>query len=137
MLPHFTLLPEKVCCNMHLQIYVYCFTNGCILLSRARASEKPANELILGEEVTQVWTLPCKFHCYDGSLLQCIHETLLDMRFRISPDAFFQVNTPAAEVVYSLVQELCTTEKPSVIYGQFSTMVSSHHHGNRFSFPHF
>lgn len=53
------------------------------------------------------------------------------MRFRISPDAFFQVNTPAAEVVYSLVKELCTTEKPPVIYGQFSTIVISHCHGNR------
>ena len=53
------------------------------------------------------------------------------MRFRISPDAFFQVNTPAAEVVYSLVKELCTTEKPPVIYGQFSTIVIGHCHGNR------
>ena len=53
------------------------------------------------------------------------------MRFRISPDAFFQVNTPAAEVVYSLVKELCTTEKPPVIYGQFSTIVIGHCYGNR------
>ena len=40
------------------------------------------------------------------------------MRFRISPDAF-QVNTVAAEVLYSTVKELATSkiQKP-IIYGQ-------------------
>jgi tRNA/tmRNA/rRNA uracil-C5-methylase (TrmA/RlmC/RlmD family) len=44
---------------------------------------------------------------------------MLGMRFRISPDAFFQVNTAAAEVLYSTVKELATSkiQKP-VIYGQ-------------------
>ncbi|XP_022089953.1 tRNA (uracil(54)-C(5))-methyltransferase homolog isoform X2 [Acanthaster planci] len=36
-----------------------------------------------------------------------LHETLFDLQFRISPDAFFQVNTPATEVLYSTVMELC------------------------------
>ncbi|CAG2062996.1 unnamed protein product, partial [Timema podura] len=35
-----------------------------------------------------------------------INETLLGMKFRISPEAFFQVNTTAAEVLYSSVREL-------------------------------
>ena len=42
------------------------------------------------------------------------------MKFRISPDAFFQVNTAAAEILYSTIKELATShiQKP-VIYGQF------------------
>nr|CAD7200184.1 unnamed protein product [Timema douglasi] len=35
-----------------------------------------------------------------------INETLLGMKFRVSPEAFFQVNTTAAEVLYSSVREL-------------------------------
>nr|XP_060641687.1 tRNA (uracil-5-)-methyltransferase homolog A isoform X1 [Anolis sagrei ordinatus] len=34
-----------------------------------------------------------------------IYEDLLGMRFRISPHAFFQVNTQAAEVLYSAIQD--------------------------------
>jgi len=34
-----------------------------------------------------------------------INEKLLDLHFRISPDAFFQVNTPAAEVLYRTIKE--------------------------------
>jgi len=90
------------------------------LCFRARASEKPVNELILGEEVVR-WRFAevpvVTMVTVNLFALQHIHETLLGMRFRISPDAFFQVNVPAAEVVYSLVQELSTTEKPSIIYG--------------------
>jgi hypothetical protein len=37
----------------------------------------------------------------DGS----IEESLLNLRFRISPGAFFQVNTPAAELLYSVVAD--------------------------------
>ncbi|KAB0406854.1 hypothetical protein E2I00_006177, partial [Balaenoptera physalus] len=36
---------------------------------------------------------------------QCIREDLLGLTFRISPHAFFQVNTPAAEVLYTLIQD--------------------------------
>ncbi|XP_072178124.1 tRNA (uracil-5-)-methyltransferase homolog B-like [Diadema setosum] len=36
-----------------------------------------------------------------------IYEKLFDLRFRISPSSFFQVNTPAAEVLYSTVKEMC------------------------------
>ena len=50
---------------------------------------------------------------------QYVHEDMLGMRFRVSPDAFFQVNTAAAEVLYSTIKELTTSkiQKP-VIYGQ-------------------
>uniref|UniRef100_F6S9Y2 tRNA (uracil(54)-C(5))-methyltransferase n=1 Tax=Monodelphis domestica TaxID=13616 RepID=F6S9Y2_MONDO len=34
-----------------------------------------------------------------------IHEELLGLKFRISPHAFFQVNTPAAEVLYTTIRD--------------------------------
>ena len=34
-----------------------------------------------------------------------IRESLLGLTFQISPDAFFQINTPAAEILYGLVRE--------------------------------
>ncbi|XP_037128647.1 tRNA (uracil(54)-C(5))-methyltransferase homolog-B isoform X2 [Syngnathus acus] len=36
-----------------------------------------------------------------------IYEQMLDFSFRISPDAFFQVNHSAATVLYSTVRDLC------------------------------
>ncbi|XP_074651103.1 tRNA (uracil-5-)-methyltransferase homolog B-like isoform X2 [Tubulanus polymorphus] len=36
-----------------------------------------------------------------------ITETLHDCKFRISPDAFFQINTEAAEVLYERVRDYC------------------------------
>ena len=36
-----------------------------------------------------------------------VHEKLLGLQFRISPQAFFQSNTPAAEVLYRTIQEFC------------------------------
>lgn len=52
--------------------------------------------------------------------LQHVHEDLLGLKFRISPDAFFQVNSPAAEVLYSRVGQLCdsTQTTPPVLYGR-------------------
>jgi tRNA (uracil-5-)-methyltransferase len=35
-----------------------------------------------------------------------INEVLLGMNFRISPFAFFQVNTPVAELIYARLKEL-------------------------------
>ncbi|XP_071116030.1 tRNA (uracil-5-)-methyltransferase homolog A-like [Haliotis cracherodii] len=36
-----------------------------------------------------------------------IYEEVLGLKFRISPDAFFQVNTKAAEILYSQLAEWC------------------------------
>ena len=36
-----------------------------------------------------------------------VHEKLLGLQFRISPQAFFQSNTPAAEVLYRTIQDFC------------------------------
>ncbi|XP_017778980.1 PREDICTED: tRNA (uracil-5-)-methyltransferase homolog A [Nicrophorus vespilloides] len=45
-----------------------------------------------------------------------IHETLLGLKFRVSPEAFFQVNTEAAEVLYESAIELAgATEKSTVV----------------------
>lgn len=46
--------------------------------------------------------------CFSASvpLLFC-HSQVLGFRFRISPDAFFQVNQSAAEVLYGTVRDLC------------------------------
>ena len=59
----------------------------------------------------------------DGAL----HERLFDLRFRISPDAFFQVNSAAAEALYELAGEWAScgadsggpadgTVSPAVLY---------------------
>lgn len=44
-----------------------------------------------------------------------IHETVLGYRFRISPEAFFQLNTSGAEVLYSTVQDLVKQCSPTAI----------------------
>ncbi|XP_022286106.2 tRNA (uracil-5-)-methyltransferase homolog A-like [Crassostrea virginica] len=44
-----------------------------------------------------------------------IKETLLDMSFEISPDAFFQVNTPGAEVLYEQIAEWCGVSKTTTV----------------------
>jgi hypothetical protein len=45
-----------------------------------------------------------------------IYETLLGLKFRVSPEAFFQINTSAAEVLYNSVAELaCPTENTTLI----------------------
>ncbi|KAI9030440.1 S-adenosyl-L-methionine-dependent methyltransferase [Hyaloraphidium curvatum] len=36
-----------------------------------------------------------------------VHEDLCGLRFRVSPNAFFQVNTPATEKLYGIVREWC------------------------------
>ena len=35
-----------------------------------------------------------------------IYEEVLGYRFRISPETFFQLNTPGARVLYAVVQDL-------------------------------
>ncbi|XP_069850473.1 tRNA (uracil-5-)-methyltransferase homolog A isoform X1 [Dipodomys merriami] len=46
---------------------------------------------------------------------QCIHEDLLGLTFRISPHAFFQVNTPAAEVLYTVIQDWAQLDRESTV----------------------
>ncbi|XP_065055222.1 tRNA (uracil-5-)-methyltransferase homolog A-like [Rhopilema esculentum] len=47
---------------------------------------------------------------------EVIYENMLDLQFQISPDAFFQVNTPAAEKLYSKIREWCDiTEDTTVL----------------------
>ncbi|XP_032125662.1 tRNA (uracil-5-)-methyltransferase homolog A [Sapajus apella] len=46
---------------------------------------------------------------------QCIHEDLLGLTFRISPHAFFQVNTPAAEVLYTVIQDWAQLDAESTV----------------------
>ena len=49
-----------------------------------------------------------KFLAYDGKCGRSYNATI---RFRISSSAFFQVNTPAAEVLYSKCAEWCNINK--------------------------
>ncbi|XP_064174393.1 tRNA (uracil-5-)-methyltransferase homolog B [Anguilla rostrata] len=49
-----------------------------------------------------------------------IYEDLLGLRFRISPDAFFQVNTAGAEVLYNSVRELSALGEVCRAIGELS-----------------
>ncbi|XP_049721583.1 tRNA (uracil-5-)-methyltransferase homolog A [Elephas maximus indicus] len=44
-----------------------------------------------------------------------IHEDLLGLTFQISPHAFFQVNTPAAEVLYTVIQDWAQLDAESTV----------------------
>ncbi|CDW57551.1 tRNA (uracil 5) methyltransferase A [Trichuris trichiura] len=44
-----------------------------------------------------------------------VYERLFNMRFRISPSAFFQVNTKGCEVLYSAIEELCKSTKAEIL----------------------
>ncbi|KAK2837654.1 hypothetical protein Q5P01_014866 [Channa striata] len=55
--------------------------------------------------------LPCELVAGDG----CIQEELLGLKFRISPHSFFQVNTAAAEVLYSAVGEWAQLDQDSTV----------------------
>eukprot|EP00794_Sanderia_malayensis_P013751 gene13751-15189_t len=46
---------------------------------------------------------------------KAIYEHMMDMKFRISPDAFFQVNTLAAEALYSKVREWCDISQDTTV----------------------
>uniref|UniRef100_A0A672ITF7 tRNA (uracil(54)-C(5))-methyltransferase n=1 Tax=Salarias fasciatus TaxID=181472 RepID=A0A672ITF7_SALFA len=55
--------------------------------------------------------LPCELVAGES----CIHEDMLGLRFRISPHSFFQVNTGAAEVLYSAVGEWAQLDQDSTV----------------------
>ncbi|XP_037536527.1 tRNA (uracil-5-)-methyltransferase homolog A [Nematolebias whitei] len=55
--------------------------------------------------------LPCELIAGES----CIHEELLGLKFRISPHSFFQVNTGAAEVLYSAVGEWAQLDQDSTV----------------------
>lgn len=44
-----------------------------------------------------------------------IHEDLLGLTFQISPHAFFQVNSPAAEVLYTVIQDWARLDSESTV----------------------
>lgn len=44
-----------------------------------------------------------------------IIETILDLKFRVSPEAFFQINRDAAEILYSSAIELASPCKDSTV----------------------
>ena len=56
---------------------------------------------------TPVWESSRHFSSGLWLQLQHVHEELLGLRFRISPDAFFQTNSPATELLYRQVRDLC------------------------------
>ena len=43
------------------------------------------------------------------------HEVLYDLKFRVSPDAFFQVNTKGAEVLYNIIKDWCNASANSKV----------------------
>lgn len=45
----------------------------------------------------------------------CLYEQLFDLKFRISPLAFFQANTKAAEVLYSKIAEISNIDENTVV----------------------
>lgn len=55
--------------------------------------------------------LPCELVAGEG----CIYEELLGLKFRISPHSFFQVNTGAAEVLYSAVGDWAQLDENSTV----------------------
>uniref|UniRef100_A0A8C5H376 tRNA (uracil(54)-C(5))-methyltransferase n=1 Tax=Gouania willdenowi TaxID=441366 RepID=A0A8C5H376_GOUWI len=56
-------------------------------------------------------SLPCELVAGETS----IHEELLGLKFQISPHSFFQVNTGAAELLYSAVGEWAQLDQDSVL----------------------
>jgi tRNA (uracil-5-)-methyltransferase len=44
-----------------------------------------------------------------------ICESLLDLKFKISPEAFFQINTKGAEILYKSIIELAAPSEDSTV----------------------
>ncbi|XP_020795300.2 tRNA (uracil-5-)-methyltransferase homolog B [Boleophthalmus pectinirostris] len=93
-----TLCPEEVA--EHKAALVDYFTNG------------PGSVCQLDSLFFQESTMTrCSHEASPYQLLHgvpYIYEEILGFKFRISPDAFFQVNQAAADVLYRTVRDLCT-----------------------------
>uniref|UniRef100_T1IXD7 tRNA (uracil(54)-C(5))-methyltransferase n=1 Tax=Strigamia maritima TaxID=126957 RepID=T1IXD7_STRMM len=44
-----------------------------------------------------------------------VYESIFDLKFRISPDAFFQVNTAAAQLLYTVIKDLINADKEETV----------------------
>ncbi|XP_064612436.1 tRNA (uracil-5-)-methyltransferase homolog A-like [Liolophura sinensis] len=66
---------------------------------------------VSSERISGTATLPTR-HVFGEKY---ITEDLLEMKFRISPDAFFQVNTAAAEVLYKTVADWCNASPTTTV----------------------
>merc|ERR1712137_1524504 len=65
-----------------------------------------------------VWHLEfCCGRCACGILAgqPYAHEVLFDLKFRVSPTAFFQVNTKGAEVLYEIIRDWCNVSEKSTV----------------------
>ena len=52
--------------------------------------------------------------CVQGKTF--IEERLMDLTFKISPQAFFQINTEAAEKLFQQVSKIASLDKDTVLY---------------------
>jgi len=74
-------------------------------------SMKPSIQSLMWQEhsgVSNAAPHDCKCHLLAGS--EYVHEVLMGIKFRISPNAFFQTNSKATEVLYNLVKDWCIND---------------------------
>uniref|UniRef100_H3B9R3 tRNA (uracil(54)-C(5))-methyltransferase n=1 Tax=Latimeria chalumnae TaxID=7897 RepID=H3B9R3_LATCH len=99
------LMQEEICCQKESMVEF--FTRG------------PGVECALNSLYFQESTMTCCTH--EQSPYQLLHgepyiyEEVLGLKFRISPDAFFQVNTAGAEILYQTIGEMCEVDKDTTL----------------------
>eukprot|EP01116_Phalansterium_solitarium_P014297 TRINITY_DN31882_c0_g1_i1.p1 TRINITY_DN31882_c0_g1~~TRINITY_DN31882_c0_g1_i1.p1 ORF type:complete len:629 (-),score=95.71 TRINITY_DN31882_c0_g1_i1:168-2054(-) len=84
------------------------------LLGLVRIEGVRIESLLLQEYsgISETAPLDCPFRVLHGS--EYVHEEMLGLRFRVSPSAFFQVNTPAAELLYGTVRDWIADARKSI-----------------------